>query len=352
MLVSGIKLSSGAARQSQTVRLIWKRSMIVPEFWAEACKNTKHQGKSITVRRFGWSDESESDARRMAEERAEEGLAQIVSGRRVLRREPKVAYNGAEGVPIREEVLSKHGPEVITRNSYGAHCLNTPRALFADIDFTSEPPFRVQLIVWGLLSAVAVVMGIVEVNWKVSASLLVVAAIVSSPLARLLHNAFVGLRGGPSQIAHRRIKAFFDKHKNWAGRVYETPNGLRLLVTHRPFSPAALEVDDLFTSIGTDPLYAKMCRNQRCFRARLTPKPWRIGVASHMKPRPGVWPVRPERLAQRAKWVEEYETMANKFAACRFLYTLGTATVHSELAGVVRLHDDQTKANQKGMTIA
>jgi len=36
-------------------------------------------------------------------------------------------------VPIREEIVSRHGDTIITRNSYGARCLNTPNALFADI---------------------------------------------------------------------------------------------------------------------------------------------------------------------------------------------------------------------------
>ena len=37
--------------------------------------------------------------------------------KKLERREPKVAYNGALGVPIREEVLSRHNNAVITRNS-------------------------------------------------------------------------------------------------------------------------------------------------------------------------------------------------------------------------------------------
>ena len=32
-------------------------SMIVPEYWAEAREHARHKGRSVTVRRFGWSDE-------------------------------------------------------------------------------------------------------------------------------------------------------------------------------------------------------------------------------------------------------------------------------------------------------
>ena len=63
----------------------------------------------------------------------------MLSGEKLRRREPQTSYNGAEGVPIREEVLEQHGEEIITRNSYGARCLNTPNVLFADIDFDGVP---------------------------------------------------------------------------------------------------------------------------------------------------------------------------------------------------------------------
>jgi hypothetical protein len=102
-----------------------KHQMIVPEFWAEARKQHRDGKRQITVRRFGWSDESQSHAMQMAELRASDALNRIISGERLNRREPKAAYNGAEGVPIREETLSRCEPEVITRNAYGAHCLNS-----------------------------------------------------------------------------------------------------------------------------------------------------------------------------------------------------------------------------------
>ena len=37
---------------------------------------------------------------------------------------------GGIGLPIREEVLARNGDDVITRNSYGARCLNEPDVLF------------------------------------------------------------------------------------------------------------------------------------------------------------------------------------------------------------------------------
>ncbi len=100
--------------------------MLVPKFWAEARLQSKQNGKQVTVRRFGWSNESVDAATQHANERAADALRRILSGEDLPRRDRKVAYNGAEGLPIREEILAAYGETVVTRNSYGAHCLNTP----------------------------------------------------------------------------------------------------------------------------------------------------------------------------------------------------------------------------------
>src|SRR5258708_31387459 len=52
--------------------------------------------------------------------------------------------------PIREEVLQRRDGTVMTRNSYGAHCLNTERVAIADIDLP-EPPSAVRFPVVTLL---------------------------------------------------------------------------------------------------------------------------------------------------------------------------------------------------------
>ena len=123
--------------------------MLIPDYWAEASLKHKVAGKQIAVRRFGWSELSQEDAQRNADARAEDAFARIVAGEKLARRELKMSYNGAVGVPIREEVLSRHEGAVITRNIYGARCLNTPNVLFADIDFVvQQMPAAFK---WGIL---------------------------------------------------------------------------------------------------------------------------------------------------------------------------------------------------------
>jgi hypothetical protein len=79
--------------------------MIVANYWAESRRQHTINGKQITLRRFGWSDENQIQADAMAHARADEALKQVIAGEYIKKREPRVPYNGAEGVPIREEIL-------------------------------------------------------------------------------------------------------------------------------------------------------------------------------------------------------------------------------------------------------
>lgn len=65
-------------------------------------------------------------------------------------------YNGAEGVPIREEIVEVHGTTIITRNAYGAGCLNTPDVLFVDLDFEEQTPEKLTLALVGVLMVGAI----------------------------------------------------------------------------------------------------------------------------------------------------------------------------------------------------
>jgi hypothetical protein len=326
--------------------------MIIPDHWAEARKQHRAAGRQITVRRFGWSTLSADDALAMAERRAEEALARLVAGEVLPRREIKIPYNGADGMPIREEVLGRHGDEVITRNAYGARCLNSPSALFADVDFESSSMLKLILGTLALLLSVSVLAGFLQGSWRLGLGLLIASVLMSAPIARALQRLGVAARGGAEALARRRLAGFLATHADWNVRVYRTPGGLRLLATHRPFGPREPEVSEFFRSLAVDPIYARMCLNQKCFRARLTAKPWRIGIASHIKPRPGVWPVAPERLALRTAWISEYERRALQFASCRFLESLGSGLVHYRIQPVIELHDRESRSDDVNAAIA
>ncbi len=69
-----------------------------------------------------------------------------------------------------------------------------------------------------------------------------------------------------------------EVHPDWGWRIYRTKAGFRLLATHRPVFPSEPLAEEAFQEFKADILYRKLCVNQKCFRARLTPKSWRCGV--------------------------------------------------------------------------
>ena len=318
--------------------------MIVPEFWSEAKERVILDGRSLTFTRFGWSDVSEEEALRNATDRVAEAAARARTGESVRLKDHKVSYNGSEGLPIREEIVEKHGDAVITRNGYGALCLNTPDVLFADVDVSTEP--RYNLLGWVLY--VAVLYFAIEQKgffgpwWPV-----ILAGVVSPlfvwPIARAIVKVVGKFRADPFRKALLRIEDYSLRNPSWLIRVYRTPNGFRLLVMHDTFSPEQEPAFQFMQAIHGDSLYEMMCRNQKCFRARISPKPWRLGV-DRLRQR-GVWPISPERISDRRAWVEDYSAKSLGYASCRFEKTIGNGVPHKKCEMIRKVHDEYSRAD-------
>ena len=318
--------------------------MIVPLFWAESRLQHRTKGRQVTVRRFGWSDTSQADAQQSADVRVKQALDRILSGEKLARTDPKIPYNGAAGVPIREEILDRQGETVITRNSYGARCLNTPNVLFADIDFPDGPPLRFTAAFMLALLLVSGAVAWLSGSRAIGMGLVALTLLLGLSLVRFVFRIVQVAADGAEQAARKRIVAFLAQHPDWNLHLYKTPAGLRVTATHRLFQPSEPAVAEFFAAIGTDPIYVSMCLNQQCFRARLTAKPWRIGIQSPMRPRPGVWPVAAARLPVRNAWIAEYEAAAKSYAACHFLESVGNGLVHPQAREVLDLHDTFSQA--------
>lgn len=327
--------------------------MLIPKFWAEAQLPTGlAEPKSKTViRRFGWSDSSQDEAQAHAQERVKAALDQFLQREAKLPKdylkEPKVPYNGAEGVPIREETVMEHGQAVITRNSYGALCLNTEEVLFADVDF-EEDALPSALLTVGLALTLAAVTCLVlrpVTEQPFTGAGTVVSYIFFQWLVgRGLTKRLVVPREHREQEVLDRLESFLKKNPDWHVRAYRTPRGVRLMAIHSVMDPNDEETHAFFTHMGSDPLYVKMCQRQQCFRARLTPKPWNTGM-ERLHPA-GVWPLPAEDQAKRNEWVRKYERTSEHFAACKFLGEFGnTNRVDHRTSAVRDLHDRLTKAH-------
>jgi hypothetical protein len=218
-------------------------------------------------------------------------------------------------LPLREEVLNKvedgqgKAVAVVTRNLYGSLVLNAEWVMFVDIDFPE------------------VTTGEASKHF----------------FARLFGRAKKTPEAEREEKARAGIEQFMAANPGWGMRLYRTYAGLRGIMTHDVFDPKSSLALDLLQKMGSDPLYIKLCKAQECFRARLTPKPWRCGHhAATVR-----FPIEDEGAAQRQeKWQAKYDARQQGFATCRFLGELGNGTVHPEVAQVLELHDFATRANE------
>ncbi|MFO0943641.1 MAG: hypothetical protein U0930_23140 [Pirellulales bacterium] len=310
--------------------------MLIPKFWAEASKKLiNSDGRQATLRRYGWSMTDQADAQKVANERLEEAAIQWQSNRKLRRRERRIAYGGQEGLPIREEVIDVQDTYTITRNCYGALCLNTPNVLIVDVDFSEDQSLKSCLALAGL-GLVGLILSAKQL-WVAAAifgALFVIGLFVWNNLQRRLSRS-------DRQKKLSAIERFSQSNPDWGIRVYQTPLGFRIIVTHRLFDPTSDEVQSLFKTLNTDRVYARMCLQQNCFRARLTAKPWRCGVETRISSR--TWPVSAEVAVFRNKWIEQYNAQAIKYAACKFLWAKSGSTIAPEAKEVVDIHDRLTQ---------
>jgi hypothetical protein len=275
-----------------------------PRFWAkERGFVPKGRRGKLHFECWGWSDFSQADAERAAREKGER-ISQHLRG---TQRPPDRYGYGSR--PLREEVLrTMNGSDgalaaAITRNQYGCLVLNTARAMFVDIDITE----------------------------------------LEIPQSR-----FFSFFRKPKRVSEdhlidphlERVERWTAERPNWSWRIYRTRAGLRLLATHSLFEPGAAA--PIFHALGADPLYQKLCANQKSYRARLTPKPWRIG---HDKGRIE-WPWPNEKTeAAFKRWEKSYLEKSAPYATCRFLKTAGSGITHAELTAIIEIHDQATQAH-------
>ena len=349
--------------------------MHIPEFWALARQRQQRGMRhGVTVQRWGWSDTSQQDAQAHAEARTAEALQQVLQAQSAVapqsasaqpRREALHEYSLTSATPIREEVLERRDCGVMTRNSYGAHCLNTPHVAIADIDL--QPPRAPSGMPWLaclLLVAATAFLGYGYLQHvDTPASLRLVASVTAAFAGLRLWQWWQGrqhahasmaasgaLPMGPPQTTEQALellRSFAHQHPQWGVRVYATPKGLRAIATHGRLAPDAAEVQQWFAALQVDPLYQLLCRQQQCFRARVSAKPWRMGMNG-----PSVsqrqWPLASTaQQQQREEWTAHYDRLAQGFAACRLIEQLGQQTIHAEVQPFVQWHDRCSQAESE-----
>jgi len=275
--------------------------MRIPKYWAKAEQSgADHRGRPVLFRIWGWSFDSLAEASRHAGARARSICDLVTTG------EKRDAYDYLEH-PLREEIVQSVGAPgeesaIITRNRYGALVLNCRSVCFADVDHERAGSD-------GIVAALRCLFSSRRRREKAQAS---------------------------RQATAQRVRDWFHHHPDRSCRVYETAAGLRLLFTDRHYDPVSEEVSRLLVDLGSDALYRRLTLRQECFRARLSPKPWRCGC--RQPPNRYPWEHAEDERRYRA-WQQAYEAKAQQYAVCRLLEVLGNGPVDEDLAGLVQLHD-------------
>jgi hypothetical protein len=283
--------------------------MRIPQYWSRAtAEGADRKNRQVAFSCWRSSDVGVDDARESALAAAQGALQRILGGDRTGR----YPYGDA---PLREEVIQRFTDEqgglyaAVTRNGYGSLVLNAARALFIDLDFPIVSPWE------GL---------------KYS-------------FAKLFNKSMQSPDSLREDDARRRLERFASEHPGWGIRIYRTFAGLRGLATHDLFDPASDATLAVLQSLRADPLYVRLCKSQECFRARLTPKPWRCG---HYVNRTA-WPRESEDAQRRFdEWLSTYMSRQAGYATCRYLGTVGSTTIHPEIATIIEVHDKITRCDE------
>ncbi|HEX6371029.1 MAG TPA: hypothetical protein VF006_19080 [Longimicrobium sp.] len=329
--------------------------MLIPRFWSRAESTaTTPAGKFVRFHVWRGSRSSSAEAQTLAQEAVARIADRIRAGAGFPER---YAYGDR---PLREEVVRElpatggvEAPDAaITRNSYGALVLNAARAFFIDVDVdrADEP-----------VSSASSSSSASAVDPMAAARELVDALPLPGGVKSILGGLF-GSRparpaappppppapADPASAALDRLRRWVASHPEWRVRVYRTSAGLRYLVTHDVFSPTDAATQAAMNALGADPQYVRLCQVQKTFRARLTPKPWRIGVEN---PPVGFPFEGPGEEAQMRQWEARYDAASRGRATCHFVEEMGTGAEHPDVAPLRALHDEHTRATS-GLPLA
>lgn len=286
--------------------------MYFPKFWQRG----EHEGFVC----WGFSDESSEKARECAQERARITAERFHSGETLQR-------YGYPNRPLREPVVQVMASStqaepaaVITRNSYGCMVLNAARMFIADID---RPRRQAE-----------------------------------EPPAGILHRFFARNpkpteaepdKGLQASSILAKVVEVISGDSDGLAFIYETAGGLRIIFGHREMDPCSEEAQRVLDFFGSDPLYLRLCRNQKSFRARLTPKPWRCG---HYAPTER-WPF-PEKRSEKSfeAWESEYLRRIRDYSVVRLLERVGDGKIHAAIQPLLALHDQIARADRTDLNLA
>ena len=264
--------------------------MIIPKYWVKIeYPATDSTGKDITIVSRGWSLSSKEDAISLAKSRARKML------KRINHKNDSESYLVPyDKIPLAEPIIENINDKVgnligvITRNHEGCLVLNTKNLVFIDVDL---PKIRISLI------------------------------------CKILSIFFKETKKDSEQETYENIIKVLE-HYRLSARIYKTKAGFRIILENS-YSPDDFNLLKIMKELKADPLYIKLCKRQNCFRARLTPKPYRIGLSNLAHKFP-------YQESEIYEWETQYKNVISNYSVCVLLKTLNNSP---ELNDLTKLHD-------------
>jgi hypothetical protein len=274
--------------------------MKISKYWYKENQLAKDNEDNVfNLNCWAGSNVSVEDAQEKARARIQKWTTRLAQGLSIGGDNNSDADYEYQTGEIREELLEEIYNEdqrliaALTRNRYGALVLNTDTLVIADVDIKSKT------------------IGEIFAGW-------------------------FGKKVDKRAQCLAQIKACYQHYPHLNFIIYQTYAGFRVMITGHHHSPAATQTAALFKELAADELYARLCRVQDCFRARLSPKPWRCQatVPPHRFPR-----LTEEQQTAFANWQRDYETRSQKYAVCYKIEQLGKHYISPEVDKILTLHD-------------
>lgn len=282
--------------------------MKIPPYWITEARRGR-DGSMWKLRGISW--QSMEEARSRLEERArlreqfsrrhEVSEEEVDEHRAQLRALDELQEEDYQ-VLVLEPVLEKLDEDnIITRNRYGVQVLNSTSLCFVDVD---EFPLSLGDILRG----------------------------------------WFGRKITPEEKLQQCLHTLCAADAELGARLYRTYNGWRIMLAGPGIAPDSDRMHALFKALHADAFYESLCERQKCWRARLTPKPYRVGITRYPKPLDS----ESAQTEQAQAWLQKYESLCQGKAVCRLVDCMGRA-IQSPL---VELHDRMTLATKPDLPLA
>lgn len=252
--------------------------MNVFKYWVKKSVLIEINGKKINKNFFEGSNVSKIEA----ENNLNNKLNQLIEDfKKSILKKPrerdKIKIAEYQNVNIVEDLILEliENKAYVTRNYYGAEVINVENIMFLDIDFSSSIlSYKSPYEKISLLEKIKFALGIDKKRIQEKKD-------KNNEIKKELEkiNLEFNLKKNRANInIFYHLKYILKNYKDLLFIIYKTSAGLRLVEVTKKWDAKDKNTIELMNQFGCDKSYVALCMKQNCFRARITPKPYRLNI--------------------------------------------------------------------------